>query len=363
MNNISRVAVYKHESVVGKLRADLMDNSVDSIWLENGFKHHKKILVGGHYRVWQNMGQGANKESLSPASQLSRWNIFLSQWEKALAEGRETIVLGDINLDWYTVMKQGPPGDARDSTYYKTRPLAVELSQRILPRGVVQLVRGITRSWPGRADSTLDLVFTNCPEKMSETRALVRGYSDHRLILATRFTKNICERARYTRKRTYKNFDESLFIQKIRDLSMLDVYLCQDSSEAAKLFSRKLTSVLDTMAPVRNIQSRTNYAPWLTGDVKVQMDARDAAQKKAIDSKTVTDWEEYKKLRNKVNGQIKLEKSEWQKRKLDSCHGDSGKVWGNILGWLNWSSSSSPSKLLSGNRVETSPKSPKWPTS
>ena len=355
LSNISRVVIYKHDSVISKLRSDLMNNSVDSIWLEVGFKHHKKLLVGGHYRVWQNMGQGADRESLSPNAQLSRWNIFLSQWEKALGEGRETIVLGDINLDWYTVMKTDPPGDHRDTTYYKTRPMAEQLSQRILPCGVVQLVRGVTRSWPGQTDSTLDLIFTNYPEKISETRALVRGYSDHRLILATRFTKNICERDRYTKKRSYKNFDEHSFIQKIRDLSMLDVYLCQDAGEAADLLTGKLNSVLDNMAPVRKIQTRTNFAPWMTADVKLQMEARDAAQKKAIDSNNEEDWEVYRKTRNKVTVEIKLGKSEWQRKKLESCQGDPGKVWGSILGFLNWSSTSSPTKLYFSNRLETSP--------
>ena len=32
-----------------------------------------------------------------------------------------------------------------------------------------------------------------------------------------------------------------------------------------------------------------------------------------------------------------------------------GKLWKNVLGWLNWSSSSSPTKLLSQGNLETSP--------
>ena len=71
--------IYKHDSLVGKLRPDLMSNTVDSIWLELGFQNHKKILVGGLYRVWQHMGQGANKESLTPVAQLDRWKLFVSQ--------------------------------------------------------------------------------------------------------------------------------------------------------------------------------------------------------------------------------------------------------------------------------------------
>ena len=47
-----------------------MNNTVDSIWLELALKNPKKILVGSLYRVWQHMGQGANKESLTPRPSL-----------------------------------------------------------------------------------------------------------------------------------------------------------------------------------------------------------------------------------------------------------------------------------------------------
>ena len=45
-------------------------------------------------------------------------------------------------------------------------------------------------------------------------------------------------------------------------------------------------------------------------------------------------------------------------RKLESCEEtrDTGKLWKNILGWLNWSSSSSPTKLLNNGNLETSPR-------
>ena len=48
----------------------------------------------------------------------------------------------------------------------------------------------------------------------------------------------------------------------------------------------------------------------------------------------------------------------WQRRKLKSCEENlqTGKVWKNILSWLNWSSASSPSRLLNDGKIETSPK-------
>ena len=52
---------------------------------------------------------------------------------------------------------------------------------------------------------------------------------------------------------------------------------------------------------------------------------------------------------------LKSEKINWQKKKLEDCSNESGKLWANIKGWLNWASSSSPSKLFHEGRIETSP--------
>ena len=40
---------------------------------------------------------------------------------------------------------------------------------------------------------------------------------------------------------------------------------------------------------------------------------------------------------------------------MESCNNDSGKLWKNILGWLNWCSSGSPSKLYYAGQIVTSP--------
>ena len=55
---------------------------------------------------------------------------------------------------------------------------------------------------------------------------------------------------------------------------------------------------------------------------------------------------------------LRQDKFDWQQSKLKSCEetSDTGKLWKNILGWLNWSSTSSPTKLLSDGNLETSPR-------
>ena len=60
---------------------------------------------------------------------------------------------------------------------------------------------------------------------------------------------------------------------------------------------------------------------------------------------------------NISTSQPRKDKQVWQQQKLESCEeaGDTGKMWKNILGWLNWTSTGSPTKLNSNGSVETSP--------
>ena len=126
---------------------------------------------------------------------------------------------------------------------------------------------------------------------------------------------------------------------------------------AVDIFTNKLTVILDRMAPVKKFQIRTKYAAWVRDTTKLKMKSRDTAQQTATISGLNEDWEEFKQIRNMVTAQLRKDKLDWQQGKLDSCEqtSDTGKLWKNILGWLTWSSSSSPTKLLSQGNLETSP--------
>ena len=112
------------------------------------------------------------------------------------------------------------------------------------------------------------------------------------------------------------------------------------------------------MAPVRKFQVRTKYAAWLSDDTKHNIKERDRAQDEAVLSGSQEDWSTYKQLRNDLTKRMHKEKLSWQKGKLEACEEskDSGKIWKSILGWLNWSSTSSPTKLLIDGDMVTSPK-------
>ena len=119
----------------------------------------------------------------------------------------------------------------------------------------------------------------------------------------------------------------------------------------------KLTDILNIMAPVRTFQMRTKYAAWVSEETKKSIKVRDSLQQLSSENGSWDDWADYKLKRNEVTSFLRKDKLTWQKNNLDSCdeNHDTGKLWKNVLGWLNWCSTSSPTKLLHEGKLETSP--------
>ena len=65
-----------------------------------------------------------------------------------------------------------------------------------------------------------------------------------------------------------KNFDDKKFREKLLRSQLDEILTCTDVNIAAELLVSKLTDILDEMAPIKTVQTRTNYAPWIADDTK-----------------------------------------------------------------------------------------------
>ena len=216
------------------------------------------------------------------STEMSRWAEFLDQWERALSTGMEVHTVGDMNLNHCNWTDESIPSSNQT---HRLRDLIFSLFSKIISKGVTQCVRGPTRHWPGQPSTGLDHYYTNRMDKISPVQTQHRGGSDHMLIFAIRYSISIKTSPRYIRKRSYQNFNPEKFKAEIQKISWLDVYLSDNVNQAVKLMSDKITTVLDSMAPMRTVQVRTNYAPWLSQDTKHMMSERDSLQRRAARTK------------------------------------------------------------------------------
>ena len=267
-------------------------------------------------------------------------------------KGYEVLVLGDMNLnhlDW-----SQPPGRQSSQTA-KLRPLIEELFSRIFPYCVSQCVTVPTRFMNGKSPSGLDHFYTNHPEKLSVVQSHFCGGSDHRLILATRYSKEIKKNVRYIYKRSYKNFCLSDFLCDLAKISWWEVYKSADVNFAVEFFTENFLGVLDLHAPMRTIQTRTKYAPWLSESTKKLISKRNEIQKVAALNPNSESWNKFKKLRNEVTKKLRLEQKTWQKESLSKCEGSSRDQWQHILGWLDWKNCGSPTQLFYEGKLINKP--------
>ena len=166
---------------------------------------------------------------------------------------------------------------------------------------------------------------------------------------------NITRNPRIIKKRSFKNFDAQEFQIAIGKISWWKIYSCEDVNLAVKMLSEEITKILDVMAPIKVIQVRTNYAPWLSPKTKELMKQRDLAQKKASESNLADDWKDFRVIRNRVNIILRTEKKHYQIKRLDEAGGDLSRTWKTVKSWLGWSSGGPPTQLMENGLLLTKP--------
>ena len=236
----------------------------------------------------------------------------------------------------------------------KLKSLIDELFERIFPHGVSQLVEVPTHAQQGVAVKCYHLYVSN-PEKLSELSADFTGMSDHKLIKVSRYSKKLKPNPRYVWKRSFKNFTSSEFIKQVGEMPELEqISFSQCANQAAELPTVGLSRVLDKCAPIRTIQHRSKYAPHLSDETKKMMEKRNAIQQVAAETGNVEDWREYRGLRNKCVAAQRMDREDWERKKLSSKNSPA-QMWKSVKGIVGWESSGPPTRLFHEGKSINSP--------
>jgi hypothetical protein len=208
--------------------------------------------INGLYRQWQLPNPSTLTENtLTFAEQTKRFETILYNWEKSLAEKRETITLTNINLDanyWET-----PPAD-QPHHHRILNPMVQMLQDRILTKGVTRITTKDTRYAPGKADSNIDHMYTNRPELITNHKIIDNGASDHRVCLFYRANSKPIAHARYSISRYYTNFSKKLFEEYIvNDPRHIESLQSEDINLVSNNLVNMITDSLQLLAPTRKL--------------------------------------------------------------------------------------------------------------
>jgi hypothetical protein len=89
-----------------------------------------------------------------------------------------------------------------------------------------------------------------------------------------------------------------------------------DPNDKLLIWEKLFKPVMDIYFPVRRKRIRKSSYPWIGSSVRVLMRNRDQARKKALKTKSVEDFNIYKRLRNCVTSRLRKAKSDFFRREL-----------------------------------------------
>ena len=347
---VARIVVYVRNDLKSKLLhpQDPHYDHVQNITLELGFGRAKPHFCNFYYREWTSCKTGRRDIQ----SQKDELQLLLDIWRNCFEEEKDFIAMGDMNL---CAKKWREPS-------YEHKDLANQIHDFMNEEDCSQIVDSITRiqSVGGNIQrSCLDHATVNCVNKVSTPVVIGVGRSDHLGVILTKASKEIRTSARTTRKRIYKNFDREAFLNDVdkakKDGKFAGVLSADDPDDAFDHFEKSFCELLETHAPLKVIQNRTNYIPHITPKIKQEMDERNSLKELAAESGLLDDFNRYKKKRNEVTMLLKSAEKDYHDKKFRE-ESSSKSVWSTAYEILGNQRTSFPSQILHCGRLISNPK-------
>ena len=143
-----------------------------------------------------------------------------------------------------------------------------------------QLIREPTRI-TSSSSTLIDLIFTNCPDKLVCSGVFHVGISDPTLVYVYR--KLCIDRSGSGHKtvsyRKLKNFRSESFRNDIASQSWDDLLMFEDPNDMWLAWKTLFLSVVDKHAPIRTKRVRSSKCAWVTPQLKRYMHERDKLKK------------------------------------------------------------------------------------
>ena len=283
------LVVYIHDSIrhFVKRRNDLESDTVEAIWLEIFQKKSASAYVCSLYR--------------NPAYTSEWMNDFMTMMDK-IPDNADIVLLGDFNFDlfgqqnsWLTVISM---------------------------LGLSQLITDSTRV-TSKTQTLIDHIYTNDPTKVINPTIIQSSLSDHYAIFCTyhaklpKLPKNGHD---YIQYRSFKGFNETLFLHDIACLPFHQIYETLDPDKALDLLHMLMIVVIDKHAPIRTKRVKhSDLPPWITAELVFTMKLRDIYKKNNDDIN-------YKKTKNLVSSMVDKAKESYFNKLIEDKK-DTATLW------------------------------------
>lgn len=195
--------------------------------------------------------------------------------------------------------------------------------------------------------TVIDLCITNCNPNELTGGVLTWNVSDHlpTFCLFKRLRKSPMSFPCITyRPISKENLD--MFYSSVSNINWDFVYNESDPDISYNLFLSKLISLYDNVFPLRTLKKhKKSRKPWVTPTLYKRIKYRDSIYDKFIKLRDKDIIVKFKKVRNKLNSDLKKARREYYINKFMSILGDPKKIWSTVGTLISRPSDPPPTEL------------------
>jgi hypothetical protein len=278
-------------------RTDLICEGCDfeTMWIELLLPKTKPIVVGTCYHPHPK-------------------GDFLLIFEETLAKIRldsEVVILGDFNI-----------------CLLKASALSKKYLDLLNLFGLKNLINEPTRI-TSSTSSAIDHISCNISDKICQSGTIDVGLSDHLLIYCTRkVVKKQFKKHNTVSMRSLKKYSVEEFEKRLNEVDWTQIYDIVNVDEAWTKFKNLLITVIDSIAPVKQVRIKQRSEPWLTSSILLLIKERDKLLSTFKKNRQDPDlYKMYCKVRNQVQRDVKKAKSGYFLNKIEENKNNPKKLW------------------------------------
>ena len=257
------------------------------------------ILVGVIYRP--------------PKIAMQKDTAFFNVLRDLCSEYSHKIIMGDLNAD---LSSSGTVADAKT-----VKRLARELSLQIIQHGPTHHKR--------KSHTWIDLILTDENDTILDyTNEWLPSFGKHAIIDVT--IDIFCPEL-VSESFSYRNY-QSICPSALSELLTSCDWVAMDSIEAdlegaLNNLNLNLKLTIDKVAPLKTINPRKNYAPWIGSELKLLMDKRDATHRRYKRTGCAPLLREFLRLSNEVDERIDQERTTFLHKQLADALDEKKNIW------------------------------------
>ena len=194
-----------------------------------------------------------------------------------------------------------------------------------------QLITGSTRITPTSA-TLIDVIFTNCPDRIVCSGVRQISISDHSIVFAYRklFINGTSRGHNVITHNNFRKLIRESFRNDFASQSWDQIYCSTNLNDMWLQWKRLFLPIVHKHASLRIMRVRVRSSPWITSELRKRIMIEIFLKFKAYKINDPNDWTQFKKLRDIVNSEFRLAKQAYYQNSFNQYTGDSRKTWQTI---------------------------------